>query len=202
MILLASALVFTHFRSSGEAVALREPLDRFPVLIGTWQARESTLFDSEILGVLRPTGYVMRRYTSPDARNLWLFIGFWQSQRKGAQPHSPKNCLPGNGWEPLEASRLTVVMPGGNSLTANRMVVQREQERQLIFYWYQAQGTAIAGEMEAKVQMVRNAIFRNRTDGALIRVSSPVYNDIAETSARLVTFIQALGPILPGYLPD
>jgi EpsI family protein len=72
----------------------------------------------------------------------------------------------------------------------------------MVVYWYHAQGTAIAGEIPAKIEMVRSAILRNRTDGALVRVSSPVSGGVAETTARLVEYVQALYPLLGTYLPD
>jgi EpsI family protein len=202
IVLLVTALVFVHFRSRGEAVPLRQPLDALPNVIGGWQSRESAVFETDVMEVLRPTAYVMRRYVDADARNLWLFVGFWQSQRKGAQPHSPKNCLPGTGWEPLEASRLTVPMPAGTTLTLNRMLIQKEQQRQLVLYWYEAQGTTVAAEMAAKFQMVKSAIVRNRTDGAIVRVSGPVEGGVAATSGRLLQFVQAVRPVLSSYLPD
>lgn len=202
MVLLVTALVFVHFRSRGEAVPLRQPLDALPNLIGGWQARESAVFETDVMEVLRPTAYVMRRYVDGDAHNLWLFVGFWQSQRKGAQPHSPRNCLPGTGWEPLEASRMTVPISGGAALTLNRMLIQKEQQRQLVLYWYEAQGNSVAAEMEAKFQMVKSAVVRNRTDGAIVRVSGPVEGNVPATSARMVQFVQALRPVLSSYLPD
>lgn len=200
--LLVATLIGLQLRSTGEAVPLRKPLAGFPTILGEWQARESTLLDGNTLQILRPTDYLVRREVDPAGRSLWLYIGYWDTQRKGAAPHSPKNCLPGGGWEPLEASTMAVpVRAGAPPLVVNRYVLQKERAQQVVLYWFDAQGRAVAGEMEAKVEMVRSAILRNRTDGAIVRVSSPVYGSVGETTERLTRYVQTLYPVLGDYLP-
>jgi len=71
-----------------------------------------------------------------------------------------------------------------------------------VFYWYQSQGKAIAGEMAARVQMLKDSIVRHRTDGALVRISSALYGSVQDTSDRLEKYIQAIYPVLSEYLPD
>lgn len=201
--LLLSTLVFLHVRSTGEAVPIRNSLSAFPTRVGNWQGREATIFEVEILNVLKVKDYVMRRYVDPTGRSLWLYIGYWDTQRKGAQMHSPKNCLPGGGWEPLEALKVTIPLPPPYSpITVNRYLLQKDQEQQLVIYWYHSQGRAVAGEVAARIEMVKSAIVRNRTDGALIRVSSQVYGSIPETSERLIQYIQVMYPFLSRFLPD
>jgi EpsI family protein len=200
--LLAATFVGLQFRGTGEAVPLRKPLASFPTVLGEWRARETTALDVDTLQVLRPTDYVVRREVDQAGRSLWLYIGYWDSQRKGSVPHSPKNCLPGGGWEPLEASTLTIPLGGSAApLVVNKFLIQKERDQQVVLYWFDAQGRAVAGEIDAKVEMVRSAIFRNRTDGAIVRVSAPVYGSVAETSARLTRYVQALYPVLHDYLP-
>jgi EpsI family protein len=201
--LLLGALLVLHLRSSGEAVPIRQSLDRFPSTVGAWQAREGVLLELDTLNVLKAKDYVMRRDQDPSGRSVFLFIAYWDSQRKGAQPHSPKNCLPGSGWEPLEASLVTIPLPPPLApITVNRYLIQKDQDQQLVFYWYQSQGKAIAREMAARMQMVKDSIVRHRTDGALVRVSSPVYGSVQDTSDLLVSYIQAMYPALGDYLPD
>ena len=145
----------------------------------------------------------MRRYVDGAGRGLWLYVAYWESQRRGAQIHSPRNCLPGSGWEPLEAGVITVpVAAGASRITINRYVVQKERDSMLVLYWYQSQGRAIAGEVEARMQMAKSAMVRNRTDGALIRVSSPISGSLAATEARLVAYVQAIYPRLADHLPE
>ncbi|HVN32100.1 MAG TPA: EpsI family protein [Thermoanaerobaculaceae bacterium] len=199
--ILLVALLLLHLRSAGEAVPIRKSLDSFPSSIGSWQAREGALLELDTLNVLKATDYVMRRDQEPSGKSVLLFIAYWNSQRKGAQPHSPKNCLPGAGWEPLEASMLTIPLPGG-PITVNRFLIQKDSDRQVVLYWYQSQGHAIAREMDARLAMMKSSLTRRRTDGALVRVTTPVYGSVAEATDRLVRYVQALYPILGDYLPN
>lgn len=202
VLVLVGALLFMQLRSSGEAVPARKPLGEFPLAVGDWQGREATIFEPGILDVLKSSDYVMRRYVDGTGRSLWLFVGYWATQRKGAQPHSPQNCLPGGGWEPLDFARVPIQVGGGGTITVNRFLIQKDRDQQMVLYWYQAQGKPVAGEVAARVEMVKNAVLRNRTDGALVRVTSPVYGSAAETTAMLVRYVQAMYPVLGEYLPD
>jgi|SRR5215471_4413631 len=201
--ILVSTLLILHLRSTGEAVPIRKPLDSFPVSVGEWQGRGGAIFSSGILDTLKLTDYVMRDYVDTAGRGLNLYIGYWDTQRKGAMIHSPKNCLPGAGWEPVESSLVTVPLPPPHPpIIVNRYLIQKDREQQLVLYWYQSQGQVIAGEVPARVAMVKSALVRNRTDGAIVRVMSPMYGSVGETSQRLVAYVQALYPVLGEYLPD
>jgi EpsI family protein len=201
--ILVGALLVMQLRSTGEAVPIRKPLESFPATLGEWQVRRGTIFNADILDNLKLTDYVMRDYVNRAGQDLNLYIAFWDTQRRGAIIHSPKNCLPGAGWEPLEASLITIPLsPPHSPLNVNRYVIQKDRDQQVVLYWYHSQGQAIAGEIPARIAMVKSAIFRNRTDGAIVRVTSPVYGSVRETSQRLVAYIQALYPILGSYLPE
>lgn len=201
---LLAGLLALQLRSPGEAVPIRRALDAFPNAIGGWQSRQDTSLQTDIVSLLKIDDYLMRRYVDEAGRSLWLYVGYWASQRRGgAQVHSPRNCLPASGWEPIEASRLMIAVGGRpEPLTVNRYLIQKDRELQVVVYWYHAQGAPIAGEIPAKIQMMRSAILRNRTDGALVRVSSPVSGSVPETTQRLVRYVQALYPRLGEYLPD
>lgn len=201
--LLLSAYLFVQFRPASAVVPLQKPFNVFPNLIQDWQEEEVLAFDEQALNTLKVTDYVLRRYINHSGRSLWLYIGYWDTQRRGAQMHSPKHCLPGAGWEPIEAQRISLPLrePSG-SLTVNRYLVQKDQDQLLVLYWYQSGGQAVAGEFAAKLQLVQNAIFRSRTDGALIRTMSPIYGSMQETFDLHVNYIQAMYPVLSQFLPD
>ena len=201
--LLLGTLLTVHFRSAGEAVQIRKPFDTFPATLGSWKGQEETILEPDTLNLLKMSDYLMRRYVDPAGRSIWLYVGYWQSQRKGADIHSPKNCLPGGGWEPLEASRLMIPVPGApEPITVNRYLIQKDKQMQIVIYWFQAQGTVVAGELGAKIEMVRSAILKNRTDGALVRLSAPVQGGVEQTTDRLIQYVQVLYPVLHEYLPE
>jgi EpsI family protein len=199
---LLGALAILQLRSTG-AVPIRRSLDSFPDAIGGWQAREDSFLGAEVENSLKVDDYVIRRYADEAGDTIWLYVGYWASQRRGgAQVHSPRNCLPGAGWEPVEASRLVIELPGRGPLSVNRYLIQKDQHMQVVLYWYHAQGKPVAGEVAAKIGMMRSAVFQNRTDGALVRLSSPALRGVPETTERLVHYVQAVYPILGEYLPD
>jgi EpsI family protein len=201
--LLLTALVVLQFRSSGEAVPIRKSLDLFPVELGQWQGREDTALEPQIINQLKVKDYLMRRYVHDSGQSLWLYIGYWATQRKGADFHSPKNCLPGGGWEPVEATRITIDLRGPHPpIMVNRYVIQKDRTMQVVLYWYQTHGRAIAGEVDAKIELVRGAITQNRTDGALVRVSSVVAGSPQDTTERLVEYVQSVYSLLYEFLPD
>jgi EpsI family protein len=201
--LLLGALLATHFRSPSEAVQMRKPFDAFPTTVGEWKGHEESILTPDILDVLKVSDYLMRRYDDSAGRSLWLYVGYWQSQRKGGDIHSPRNCLPGGGWEPIEASRLSIPIGGlAAPISVNRYLIQKDNQMQVIIYWFQSQGNVVADELSAKIELVRGAILRNRTDGALVRLSSPVQGGVDQTTSRLIQYVQVLYPVLREYLPE
>jgi EpsI family protein len=201
--LLLTALLVLQFRSNGEAVPIRKSLDLFPIHLGQWQSRQDTTLEPQIINQLKVNDYLMRRYVHDSGQSLWLYIGYWATQRKGADFHSPKNCLPGGGWEPVEATRIAIDLPGSHPpIVVNRYVIQKDRTIQVVLYWYQTHGRAIAGEVEAKIELVRGAVTQNRTDGALVRVSSVVAGSPQATTERLVEYVQSVYPVLHEFLPD
>jgi EpsI family protein len=201
--LLLGALWLLQLRSSGEAVPLRRSLDAVPMSVGAWQGRESTQIEAKALSILKLDDYVMRRYSEATGRSVGLYIAYWATQRRGALIHSPKNCLPGSGWEPVEATTIAIPLPAPYApIVVNRYVVQKDREMQLALYWYQSRGRVMAGEVAAKIEMVRGAITQNRTDAALVRVLTPVQGGIPEATDRLVRYVQALYPLLGEFLPE
>ncbi|MGE0823667.1 MAG: exosortase C-terminal domain/associated protein EpsI [Candidatus Binatia bacterium] len=194
---------FLQLRSYGESVPIHKSLVQFPQTIGVWQGQEDTTLGEDVLAILKLNDYVMRRYRDPTGTNVWLYVGYWDTQRKGAQIHSPKHCLPGGGWEPLEAKQITIPLssPPGE-IEVNRYIVQKDQYQQVVIYWYQSQGRVVAKEIDAKWQLIRNAMLHNRTDGALVRLTSPVTDSVQTTFARQVQYVQALYPLLGEFIPQ
>ena len=202
VVLLLVAFFALHFRSASEGVPLRKSFDSFPELIGGWKGRDDTLLDADTVGMLRMSDYLLRRYVDSNGRSTWLYVAYWQSQRRGADIHSPKNCLPGGGWEPVETTRLTIPVTDAAPIIVNHFLIQKDRQMQVVMYWFQAQGTVVAGELDAKIEMVRSAVLKNRTDGALVRISAPVQGTVQETTDGLVRYVQSLHPILREYLPE
>lgn len=212
IIILSGVLVlgagYVGTASKTEHVPLRSPLAQFPVDIGAWRGQDTEPFTPDILDVLGVDEYVSRVYQS-DRNSAGLYIGYYESQRQGDTIHSPLNCLPGSGWEPVSKSYLAIPVKtdtaGERDIIVNRYVVQKGLDQQVVLYWYQSHGRVIANEYRSKIFMVYDAVRLNRTDAALVRVISPrIGSDPgaeAAAGARAVAFVKAMFPLLDKYLP-
>lgn len=192
-----------------EQVPTRQPLVTMPLLIGTWRGENLPNFDQKIESVLGVDEYVNRFYRKEPLPPVSLYVGYYRSQRQGDTMHSPLNCLPGAGWEPVRRDRvrLPLIRDGGTGaeemVEINRLIIQKGLERQVVLYWYQSHNRVVASEYLGKVYTVLDAIRYNRTDAALVRIISPVISAGTEAdSERAATdFAQAILPILGWYLP-
>ncbi len=187
----------------------RVSFDRFPTQVGRWSGQQLPPIEDKILAILGVDDYLNRVYYGPDRSAAGLYIGYYKSQRQGDSIHSPQNCLPGAGWEPLAKSTMTIAttMAGAAAaVSVNRYIIQKGIDRQLVLYWYQSHGRVVASEYWSKFFLVRDAVRLNRTDAALVRVIVPIApNDPAgegRAEGQAVDFVKAMFPVLPQYLPS
>jgi EpsI family protein len=198
--LLIGALILLHTVSHGETIVPHQPLRELPYIIGAWSGQEYPL-SQQVLHAVSVSDYTNRLYSTTGIAPVQLYVGFYGSQKTGDTIHSPKNCLPGSGWDPVRAGQATIALVGGRKIVVNEYVIQRDQDKQLVFYWYQGRGRVIASEYAAKFWMVTDALSKNRTDGALVRVVTPMADNEAVAQARLVSFTQDLFPRLDEIIP-
>ena len=192
-----------RMRDRAETVPPYRLLSTFPMQIGDWQATELSMSRDE-LEVLGPGEFLLRDYTSsPMNAPVNLFIAFFPSQRTGDTIHSPRNCLPGSGWTPTEYVRIPVQRSDGSSIVINQYIVAKAMDRVLVLYWYQAHGRVTPSEYWAKAFLVADSVRLNRTDGALVRVISPIPSrgsiEVAQTTA--LKFVHQILPMLDDYIP-
>ena len=186
-----------------EAITLRQPLSTLPRNVGAWESLDIQAFDARLLAVLRVDDYVNRAYVAPGRPWVGLYVGYYQSQRQGQAIHSPLNCMPGAGWQPIGRTRVTIPVPAGggapeNHAEINRLIVQKGLDRQLVLYWYQAHGRMVASEYWGKIYTVVDAIRLNRSDGALVRVIVPISTeDAADEQAAERAALEFVSVILP-----
>lgn len=201
-VLLLAAALFLHARSHPEPLAPRLALRDFPRELGVWSSRDLEI-SSDVREILGPGEFLSRIYQRPDQPYVDLFVAYFSSQRTGNSIHSPKNCLPGSGWTPTESGQIQIQAPDGARVTVNRYIVSKGLDRQLVLYWYQAHARVVASEYWAKYFLVADAIRMNRSDGSLVRVTTPLTARENPDAAqqRAVQFAQMalgkLGPFIP-----
>jgi EpsI family protein len=208
-VLVAGGLGITH-ASKTEPVPPREALSTFPWDFREWHGQQAERFNQQILANLGVDDYISRVYSSPTGAAVGLYIGYYATQRQGETMHSPLNCLPGAGWQPMQKARVEIPIDGADhgparGIVVNRLLIQKGLDRQVVIYWYQSHGRVVASEYWGKIYTVLDAVRLNRTDAAMVRVICPVSgSDSAATQAAEVatSFTQSLFPLLGRYLPD
>ncbi|MBI4529439.1 MAG: VPLPA-CTERM-specific exosortase XrtD [Deltaproteobacteria bacterium] len=193
--------IYVHGTPASEAVTVRAPLSAFPAQIGNWRGQPTLQFSDKIVATLGVTDYLSQYYRKPDGPPVHLYVGYYQSQRHGETMHSPKNCLPGSGWQPVATGRIIIPLANGAPIEVNRYLIQKGTEKQLVLYWYQSHGRVVASEYWAKVHLVWDAIRLNRTDGALVRVISPIAASEEAAERQAVEFVKMFFPHLSRHLP-
>jgi EpsI family protein len=202
--LMAATAIVLQAHSRGEFFPERQPLASLPLHFGAWAGQEFSL-DQQTLDILGQGEFLLREYqdTSRPQPPIGVFVAYFPSQKAGDTIHSPNHCLPGAGWVPTVRQLVQISRPDGTSFPANRYVVSKQGNRQLVLYWFQAHGRAVASEYWAKYYLVADSIRMNRSDGALVRLISPMYRgetpDAAQ--ARVMEIGAQLLPLLDNYIP-
>jgi EpsI family protein len=204
--MLAAALYLAQ-ASRAEVIPAREPLLKLPMQLSDWRGRREPDLTGDIVAILGVDDYIYRSYTR-RGDTASLYIGYHTTQREGDTIHSPLNCLPGSGWQPLEQGRVSIdvknptTAPAVTPIEVNRVVIGKGLGRQLVLYWYQSHRRVVASEYWGKVYTVLDAVRYNRTDAALIRVVVPMRSDAPGAADIAATeFIQSLYPRLLVHFP-
>jgi len=201
LVVLASGLYARALRSHEVAAPNGADLGAIPASLAPWEGTD-VRFDPRIYQVLSADTTLMRYYRDPGgAGDMWVFVAYFHSQRTGAQIHSPKNCLPGGGWNIL-ARRPVPLEVGGGRAAVNRFLIGRGDERQVVYYWFLTRSGVITDEYALKLDLMRNALLRRPTDAAFIRLSTPLLRSGTEaTDALTARFMARLAPALTQALP-
>jgi EpsI family protein len=204
VVLAAQALVLYTAVSRAENVPVIRPLDEFPAVIGPWRTHQDLPIEKEVQDVLQADDTLNREYVdSGSGYEALLFIAYFKSQRTGQSPHSPQNCLPGSGWEPLETGFIDIpVAERREPVHANHYVVSHGNDKAVVIYWYQSHGRIIASEYSAKLWLIADSIRYHRSDTALVKIVMPVVNnDVQRATETGVRFVQQIFPDLAQRLP-
>ncbi len=203
-LLLACSALLVNARGSSTLVPISEPLTAVPQTIAGWDGTDVPIAQ-ETINVLGAGDFLSRVYTKDGQSPLvGLFIAYFPAQRTGVTIHSPKNCLPGAGWTFESSQYVSLEDANGHPHQVGEYIVADGEDRQFIIYWYEAHGRSVANEYMAKIYMVTDAMRLNRTDGALVRVSTPIdpKEGISPARVRAEAFTAKLVPMLPRFIPD
>lgn len=203
VLLLLGGAVVNGWEYLGEAHVERQSLRAFPKRIGAWeQVGGDEQFDNETMAVLRASDYLLRNYRGADGRHMNFYVGYYASQRDGATYHSPLNCLPGSGWVMNQPGKMNVAPEGRAAFVANKYIIQNGDHKELLVYWYQGRGRAIASEYWGKVYTVFDSVRMRRSDGAMVRITTPVGKSEADALKAAEDLAAEVSTKLPDFIPD
>ncbi|MCS6316490.1 MAG: VPLPA-CTERM-specific exosortase XrtD [Nitrospira sp.] len=201
-LILPVAVLAPSFGERTEIIPDRAAVMDFSMRIGEWQGSPQPV-EPQLISALRFDDYLLADYAAPGGGPLTLYMAYYQSQRKGQSAHSPASCIPGGGWEITSKGTVNLPMDGFTE-PVNRVLIQKDRQRQLVVYWFKQRERILSNEYLVKLYLFWDAMTRQRSDGALIRLSAAVDpgEDEREVEQRLLQFARSIQPQLNRYIPD
>jgi len=204
VVLLTLTLALSQGIEFREAIPINKKFDTFPMQIGKWQGKAEPM-EEEFINALDFSDYIMVDYHDEKGAMINFYVAYYESQRKGESIHSPETCLRGGGWVFSQNGKGVVPVDGqqGN-IVVNRALIQKGPYRQISYFWFPMRGRILTNAFEMKWFTFWDALTRQRTDGALVRVIAPVEQDEnpADAEKRLQEFVRLIFPVLSEYLPQ
>lgn len=207
MIIATTAIASIVLPERASAAVPRKSFSEFPLHLGTWQGRAEQM-EKIYIDALNFDDYLLANYVGAERQPaVNLYVAYYENQLAAHKvPHSPRACLPGGGWKltDLRVHASGVTSASGEPLMVNRVVIQHGDQKQLVYYWFQQRGRNITSEYLVKWYIFWDSLTKNRTDGALVRLVSPVRpsEDIADVDRRLAEFTKQIDVPLKAYIPD
>jgi len=197
--LLLVSISFMELTKRKEYIPKHQSFKEFPMEYNDWKGTEFT-FEKSVLDILRVDDYINRRYTR-SGKEAWLYVGYYNAQRKGATYHSPKQCLPGGGWQIIKTTSKEIRPKKSKPFFINMLLIKKGLDSQLVFYWYQDRGRIIKSEYAAKLYLVMDSITKNRSDGSMVRVTVDCSKSQDKAEALASDFIESFFPLIEAFIP-
>ncbi len=203
-LLLAGTGIFQHLRTQNVVAPPRTSMALLPLQVGEWVGTDIPI-PAETLNKLDPGEFLQRDYQGQNTKGpgVSLYLAYFPNQRAGRRRHLPDDCLAGSGWSTVESSTTTLTLPGYAPFPANRYVITKGTDRQLVLFWFWGRGRGVASEDWAEFYLAFDTLRLNRNDDALIRINTPLQADEEPDAGqrRLLSFAEQLSPLVGSYIP-
>ena len=199
ILLLLTAIIFIKpLANNKDLIPARQKFASFPTSIEHLTGRTAYL-DQKTTKFLGLSDYLFVNFQDTDGKRTSLYSAYYESQKNGNVPHSPTLCMPGGGWRIIELAETEF-----SGVTFNRVLIKKEKARQLVYYWYQQRGRTIANEYALKWYTFLGAFQYQRTDGALIRLTTEIARDeeVEVADKRLQKMMMTVNPKLAPHIPN
>jgi exosortase D (VPLPA-CTERM-specific) len=206
LLLLATSVAGSSMLEERSEILLdRQVFGDFPMRIGGWTGKTDRL-EKIYIDALDVDDYLLSDFTNSEGDTVGFYVAYYDSQRKGESAHSPRACLPGGGWQIKDFMQISLdgVKVSGIPVRANRVLIKKGEYTQIVYYWFQQRDRVLANEYLVRWYLFWDALTRNRTDGALVRLTANLMpgEDPEEADRHLVEFAGSVSDILPKYIPN
>lgn len=197
-LLTLAALTLALSPENSEITPPRRTFAEFPLQLQDWSGTTTTM-EQQYIDRLDFDDYILADYTKPGGVPVNFYVAYYGSQSSGESAHSPRSCIPGDGWKITEVTEIAL----SEKIHANRVLIQKGDTRQVVYYWFDQRGRNLTNEYLIKWYLFRDGLLQNRSDGALIRLTTvvPPGHPVDEADQRLQAFFQALGDRLEQFVP-
>ena len=201
LLLLAATWYVLHTKAEVKAVPIKRTLADFPQRLGDYRLSGALQSSAAELAMLGVDDYIQYNYINDAGERINLYVGYYSAVGVTGSYHSPKNCLPGGGWN-IHATRPASLNIGGKQMAIAEMLIQNGAEQQVVMYWYQNRGRVIASEYWEKFWLIKDALFMGRRDGAFVRVMAYAADgQVVAAEQRVQQFAEMVLPALNDFLP-
>jgi exosortase D (VPLPA-CTERM-specific) len=203
--LLGTTMALSQGVEFREKTPSRKSIAHFPISVGEWKANGREKIDQRFLDELGLSDYILADYKDRTGNIVNFYFAYYESQNKRQTIHSPAACLPGSGWSFDQSGTVSISAVPGNleAMKISRAVIQYDQSRQIAYYWFSLRGRILSNVYQLKFYNFWDALTLQRTDGALIRLITPIYKNekLEDAEERLQGFVRNIVPVLNEYIP-
>jgi len=206
IVLVLFALTFWAIQSSGSVTEtpIKKSLSEFPKQIGDFKYVDNIYFSDGIINMLGVDDYISYDYVGKNGRRVNLYVSYFGAVGVTGSYHSPKNCLPGGGWNVIHSESIALKnsMNGGSRGKIQKVIIQKGDEQQVVLYWFHNRGRIIASEYWEKIYLVLDALFKGRRDGSFIRIMGDTQKgDTGASVDELIDFAGNVATVLDDFIP-
>ncbi|MFH2000516.1 MAG: VPLPA-CTERM-specific exosortase XrtD, partial [Planctomycetota bacterium] len=202
VVLIATTFVISKGVDFREKIPIKQPLNEFPMSVGEWRGTRQ-MMEQQFIDALHFSEYFMANYRNPQGQDIDFYVAYYESQRKGETTHSPETCLPVSGWTFEQSGTAKITAGNDRSMEVNRAFMEKGGSRQLVYFWFPQRGRILTSLYQVKLYGFWDALIQHRTDGALVRIITPIYTaeKMKDAEARIQGFTREIVPMLNGFIP-
>ncbi len=201
IILISGAIFYSKLMSNGKPVPILISLEEFPKQIDSWSG-DVHYFPQAVYDKLGVDDSILIDYKNDNKDTISMYVGYYEDQKKGEMIHSPKNCMLGSGWQPIDVSETDISLDS-KKISVTKLILEKRSQKMIVLYWYQSGNRSIANEYIQRLYFILDSIRYNRTNAAFIRFTSSVQGDDYEGTIHIMEgFIKQVVPVLENFLPN